>query len=179
MSSGSSLDLIVELKDIRASLLGLLQRVDSVLERAEAASPGPSSELDWELVEDRTNPPGVADLSRPFPGSKFVGAATAPPATPDFVLDIAKLKLHSSTVPSVDRARRAFLSGHYAWAAIETCTPFSPEPHIHPLQSVLGIVLRGPGLRSPVRVSTKKDSRAVVKGSDETLVCEEFASLTE
>ena len=127
---------------------------------------------DWEVVEPPCFPEGtsarsLADLHC------CVGVEDGPPELPGFIKGLARSRL---TGDQDTRAKRAFVAGFWAKAAIDTCTPYiHPEPLR--LQTSHWILLRAVGLTGPKRFTRKCDFNQFQVDSHS--VWAEFASLTE
>ena len=173
--SRDSVDVATELRDIRAKLSELLQRVDRLLEGldSEETSEG------WELIEASSSVAGFRDPSDPlFFGQSRIAEDGPLRATP-FLVSLAATRLHSGQVLVRDRVQRCLNAGHWVWVALATHTSYQKEGQLSGLQTSVWVLLRGPGLSKPVRTSSKREAKAAVTDWDQTVVCEEFASFTE
>lgn len=131
---------------------------------------------DWEVVEEGSSPnPRVAqDIASTL---SLRGIDGGPPEIPAACLDLARRRLTSVSVGAEQRARRAFKSGFWSKAAIDTVTKYTPEEPLVDLKVCHWVVLRS-GDRPPFRVTTRADYLKLTE-KDYDIVCETFASLAE
>jgi len=150
----------------------------SVASSSVAAVPVSAAEQysDWEVVEEGSSPnPRVAqDIALCL---SLRGIEEGPPEIPAACLDLARRRLTTVSVGAEQRARRAFKSGFWSKAAIDTVTRYTPEEPLADLKVCHWVVLRS-GDRPPFRVTTRADFRKLTE-KDYDIVCETFASLAE
>ena len=153
-------------------------RSSSSASSAAAAVPVSATEQfgDWDVVEEESSPnPRVAQDIALVLSSR--GIEEGPPEVPAACLDLARRRLTSVSVGAEERARRAFKSGFWSKAAIETVTKYTPAEPLLDLKVCHWVVLRS-GDRPPFRCATKSDYRQLTQ-KDYDIVCETFASLAE
>ena len=131
---------------------------------------------DWEVVEEASfpNPHVAQDIASAL---NLRAIEEGPPEIPPACLDLARRRLTSVSVGAEQRARRAFKSGFWSKAAIDTVTKYTPDEPLADLKVCHWIVLRS-GDRPPFRVATRADFLKLTE-KDYDIVCETFASLAE
>ena len=131
---------------------------------------------DWEVVEEASfpNPRVAQDIASAL---NLRAIEEGPPEIPPACLDLARRRLTSVSVGAEQRARRAFKSGFWSKAAIDTVTKYTPDEPLADLKVCHWIVLRS-GDRPPFRVANRADLLKLTE-KDYDIVCETFASLAE
>ena len=161
-----------ELKEIKVQLAELLERVGDL--EASIWSPSEVWEGSWEVIEAEAEV--GSKLSLPL---RHHCAEDGPPRPTKAILAFARSRLSSSAVSIDHRVHRSLSAGHWAWAAVETVTVYCPEGPIKGIQSQHWIVLRGAGLSSPFRTTSKRDLLRLVDLHHPETIVKEFPSLTE
>lgn len=171
-SDRSKEHLAKELKEIRVQLTELLERVGDL--EASIWTPYEAWEGSWVLIEAEAEVAPKLGLSL-----RHHSVEDGPPKPTKAILAIARARLSSSVVSVDHRVHRSLSAGHWAWAAIETVTVYCPEGPIKGIASQHWIVLRGVGLSSPFRTTSKRDVLKLVDLHHPETVVEEFPSLIE
>ena len=161
-----------ELKEIKVQLAELLEKVSDL--EASCWSPTEVWEGSWEVIEAEAEVGPHLGLSL-----RHHGVEDGPPRPTKAILACARSRLSSSAVSVDHRVHRSLSAGHWAWTAVETVTVYCPEGPIKGLQSQHWIVLRGVGLSSPFRTTSKRDVLRLVDLHHSETIVEEFPSLTE
>ena len=161
-----------ELKEIKVQLAELVERIGDL--EASIWSPSEVWEGSWEVIEAEAEIVSKLSLSL-----RHHSVEDGPPRPTKAILALARSRLSSSVVSVDHRVHRSLSAGHWAWAAVETVTVYCPEGPIKGLQSQHWIVLRGVGLSSPFRTTSKRDVLRLVDLHHPETVAEEFPSLIE
>ena len=166
-------------RDLTSAIRNLSIAANHLSSHVGASSPGPAPLVDpeWEVVEEECSPyPTLASkLSR---DSSCRGVEEGPLPTPAACFDLARRRLTSTSVGVDARVDRAFRAGFWAWAAIETHTPYSAESDLPGLKICHWVVLTSGRNPPAFRVASRRDFAALTAG-DPHVVAEKFASLTE
>lgn len=131
----------------------------------------------WELVEDAAP---LAVFGKEQSALLFASSEieAGPPALPNCLKFLAEQRLSARGGGVLARAQRAWRSGFWARAALDTCTDYKREEELD-LPSSHWIVLAAPGTSSPKRTTRKIDCLKLLKEAGQGQVWESFPSLTE
>lgn len=191
MNAQTAIHILIEsVRAVSRSLRGLADTLDLAASRAEG-TPGPSGPtpsissdtvdtVDWDLITHLDAASGHQVTSRGPLGSPYSAyheVASSIPPLPAHCIDLCS-RLAGTAAEVQNRAQRAWEAGCWAKATWEGKVPKPrPTPKLG-LQSTVYIILKGPGISRPVRVSSAAEYYKLLPKFEDS-ISHAFASQAE
>ena len=190
MNAPSATSILIEcVRQVARSLRGLANSLERAADRAEGL-PGPqptpsiSSDtvdtVEWDLITQLDalsgHPVSSSGPTRSLAASYHEVASSIPPL-PDHCLDLCR-RLGGTAADVKSRALRAWEAGHWAKATWEERVP-KPRPTSKlALQNTVYIILKGPNISRPVRVSSAAEYYKLLPKFEDS-ISHAFPSISE
>lgn len=189
MNAPSAINILIEcVRQVARSLRGLADSLERAADRAEGiAAPQPTPAIssdtvdtvEWDLITqlDALSGHPVSSSGPVRPLARYHEVASSIPDLPDHCLDLCR-RLGGTTADVKSRALRAWQAGHWAKATWEERVPKPrPTPKLA-LKNTVYIILRGPNISRPVRVSSAAEYNRLLPKFEDS-ISHAFASLAE